>query len=372
MSETFRLVPTIKTYQQADEFFAAYPFKKTDIILTFKSLAQSFLAAHRSPATLLVVDDFGKGEPTDEMIEKIIASLPKQSFTRVFGIGGGSVLDIAKLLALQTNTPVSALFSGQIIPQKARELLLIPTTCGTGSEVTNVSVCALVKKQTKGGLAHDALYADTAILVPEFLAKLPKGVFATSSIDAFIHAIESYLSPKATSFSQSYSKQAMALIITSYQRLAVEGFEVLADVIGEVSQASLLAGIAFGNAGCGTVHAMSYPFGAKFHVPHGESNYVLFQAVFDKYVEQAPAGQLAELLNWLGQRLDVAPAAALQALNGLFADILPLKPLHEYGMTAALIPTFAKLVIDQQQRLMANSYVPLTEQEVAEIYRNAL
>ena len=117
---------------------------------------------------------------------------------RIIAIGGGTIIDVSKIFALKDISPIDDLYDGKIKPVKDKELIIVPTTCGTGSEVTNVAVLALISRQTKKGLAVNEMYADKAVLIPELLKTLPFKVFATSSIDALVHAVESALSPKAS------------------------------------------------------------------------------------------------------------------------------------------------------------------------------
>ena len=193
------------------------------------------------------------------------------------------------------------LYEGKIPAEKEKELILVPTTCGTGSEVTNISILELTTIHTKKGLAQEALFADEAVLIPELLKELPFRFFATSSIDAFIHSVESYLSPKASAFSKMYSRQAMKLILEAYQIIAKDGEEAIKPLLGDLLLASTYAGIAFGNAGCAAVHAMSYPLGAARHVPHGEANYAMFAGVFETYMSIDPNGAIKELNEYLAE-----------------------------------------------------------------------
>ncbi|MCB6367458.1 iron-containing alcohol dehydrogenase, partial [Intestinibacillus massiliensis] len=163
----------------------------------------------------------------------------------------------------------------EVVPEK--ELIAIPTTCGTGSEVTNISV-AIVRDDngntTKLGLVSDLLIPSSVCLIPEMLKTLPYAPFASSAIDALIHAVESYLSPsRATMTSELYGVKAMELILEGFRRIREGGEEARFNYLDEFVTAACYAGIAFLQAGCATVHAMSFPLGGTYHVPHGESNY---------------------------------------------------------------------------------------------------
>jgi 4-hydroxybutyrate dehydrogenase len=133
--------------------------------------------------------------------------------------------------------------------------------------------------------------------------------------------------------------------------------------------ASTMAGIAFGNAGCAAVHAMSYPLGAEFHIPHGESNYAMFTGVFKKYMEIAPDGGIKELNEIIAAILECAPEGVYEEIETLLnSAILQKKSLHEYGMTEKMIEEFADSVIANQQRLLANNYVFLDRAALIDIY----
>ncbi len=177
--------------------------------------------------------------------------------------------------------------------EKKRELVIVPTTCGTGSEVTNIAILNRTRIGTKLGLVSDNMYADSAVLIPELLKGLPFAVFATSSIDALVHAVESSLSPKATSLTKLFGYKAIEMIIRGYQTIAAEGKDARISLLEDFLVASNYAGIAFGTAGCAAVHAMSYPLGGKYHVAHGESNYAMFTGVLKNYMEIKTNGEIA-------------------------------------------------------------------------------
>ena len=199
----------------------------------------------------------------------------------------------ARFLTLKDAENVDALYERSEL-EKGRELYLIPTTCGTGSEMTNISIVNRTRKGTKMGLTSPAMFADHAVLIPEFLRTLPYYVFATSSIDALIHGIEAYLSPNSTSYTDMYGAAAIEIILSGYCRIAREGQDARFAESEAYLRASNYAGIAFGNAGCAAVHAMSYALGAKYHVPHGESNYQFLTSVLRKYRKKS------QRVNWRG------------------------------------------------------------------------
>lgn len=363
----FSVTPKITMFDTCDEFIKEYSINENDLVFTIEITWTAYFK-NVNAGTVIYIEKYGHGEPTDEMIEAICKDLSKP-YRRVIAIGGGTVLDCAKLFALKQTSPVTDLFDKKTPIVKDKELLLVPTTCGTGSEMTNISILEFKQRHTKFGLAVDELYADRAVLIPELLYELPFKVFAASSIDALIHSVESYLSPKATLISKMFSKEAMKMILNGYKKIAAEGRDVLKSLLPNFCLASSMAGIAFGNAGCAAVHAMSYPLGAQFHIPHGESNYALFTGVFKKYMEISPSGEIKQLNEIISEILGCDESAVYDELEKLLnTAILQKKPLHEYGMTEPMIEEFTDSVIANQQRLLGNNYVFLDRNALIDIY----
>ncbi|NLP30326.1 MAG: 4-hydroxybutyrate dehydrogenase, partial [Clostridiales bacterium] len=244
-------------------------------------------------------------------------------------------------------------------------------TCGTGSEVTNVAIAELKSLKTKKGIAVEETYADVAVLIPETIKGLPYKFFVTSSIDALIHAIESYLSPKASPFTEMYSLAAIEMIMKGYKEIVEKGEDERLKYLKEFVLASNYAGIAFGNAGCAAVHALSYSIGGAFHVPHGEANYQFFTEVFKMYTRKKPDGKIKEATKIFADALGCDPDGDVYGeLEKFLNKLIVKKPLREYGMTEAQIDEFTDMTIENQQRLLANNYVFLDRDEIREIFAN--
>lgn len=364
----FAVKPMIQQCGICREFAEAYQLGPHDLILTNDFLYQPYFGALNLSCPVLFQEKYGLGEPTDEMVEAIYRDMP-QDVTRIIAVGGGAVLDIAKILTLKHVSPILDLYDGKLPLEKGKDLVLVPTTCGTGSEVTNISILALLSRNTKKGLAADCMYADQAVLIPELLQGLPFPVFATSSIDALIHAIESSLSPKANDFTKLFGYQAIEMILKGYMAIRDGGPDARLPLLPQFLLASNFAGIAFGNAGCAAVHALSYPLGAVYHVPHGESNYAMFTGVMQKYLSIKSDGAIAELNAFMADILGCAPAAVYDTLESLLSNLLPKKALHEYGMKESELDTFTDSVLENQQRLLQNNFVPLSREQIYDIYR---
>ena len=362
--------PKLYKFDTLKAFTDEFKVGGSDLILTNKYIYDPYSDNNKCGAQVIYQEEFGGGEPTDTMVDAIIAEASKKHFERVIAIGGGTVIDIAKVLSVSDGGSVDSLYDHKDSITKLHQLIIIPTTCGTGSEVTNISILALLSRRTKKGLAHESMFADQAVLIPELLKGLPFSVFATSSIDALIHAIESSLSPKASATTKLFGYQAIAWILKGYLAIRDQGPDARFPLLSQFLLASNYAGIAFGNAGCAAVHALSYPLGAVYHVPHGESNYAMFTGVMKQYLAIRSDGAIAELNAFLAQLLDCPPEAVYEALEDLLSCLLPKKALHEYGMQEHELAEFTDSVLANQQRLLQNNFVPLSREQIYAIYRS--
>ena len=365
----FQQKTKIQKFDTAKEFVEEYGICESDFILASRSIYEAYFTPLNLKAHVAFKNSYGVGEPTDLMIDALMEDFAKTGCTRIIAIGGGAVIDMAKILVLDGQYKAEDIYLKKVPLKKARSLIAVPTTCGAGSEVSNVTIAELTNLHTKMGLAVDELYAEDAVLIPELLSKLPYDFFANSAIDAFIHAIESYMSPRATLYTQMCSMKAMEMILEGFKAIIEHGQEYRMNLLEEFLVASNLAGVAFGNAGTGIVHAMSYPLSGVYHVAHGEANYQFFTAGFAFYQEQNPEGAIRPLNEFLGKLLDCAAEDVYAVLETLLNKITFRKPLREYGMTEEDIITFAKSVEATQQRLLNQSYVKPNWEQMAEIYR---
>ena len=362
------LKPAIYKYGTCREFAEEFQIGAGDLVITNQYIYEPAFGSLNLQCDVIYQENYGAGEPSDEMAEAIYKDI-KGNPRRIIAIGGGTVIDISKIFALKNVSPILDLYDGKVPAIKDKELILVPTTCGTGSEVTNIAILALNSRGTKKGLAVDEMYADAAILVPELLNGLPFRFFAASSIDALIHAIESTLSPKANDYTKLFGYRAIDLILKGYLKIREYGEEARLPLMEDFLTASNYAGIAFGNAGCAAVHALSYPLGATYHVAHGESNYAVFTGVMKNYMELKTDGEIAVLNQYIADILGCDASDVYEELEKLLNVLLPKKALHEYGVTAEDLKEFTESVMENQGRLMANNFVELDQQRVYKIYQ---
>jgi 4-hydroxybutyrate dehydrogenase len=366
----FTVNPQIHKFESFIEFAQEFKIGNDDLVFTHAFLYTPFMKALNLNCGFLFQEDYGTGEPSDEMIDKILREIGGKAYKRIIAVGGGSVIDIAKLLVLKDVKNTLDLFQKRVPIIKTRELVIAPTTCGTGSEVTNLSIVEIKAMHTKMGLAADELYADHTVLIPELLRSLPYSFFVFSSIDALIHSMESYLSPKSNIFTELYSIKAMQMILGGYLKIIEKGAEFRFEIMDTFLTASDFAGIAFGNTGVGAVHALSYPLGGNYHVPHGEANYQMLSEVFKTYYRKKPDGKIKELNSILGKSLNVVSDAGIyDTLESILNKLIAKNPLRAFGMKQEDIELFTDSVIETQQRLLVNNYVPFTRDDILSIYQ---
>mgnify|MGYP000149276903 CR=1 FL=1 len=213
--------------------------------------------------------------------------------------------------------------------------------------------------ETKLGLVSDDIIPNKVCLIPELLKTLPYKPFACSAIDALVHATESFLSPhRKTMTSELFSEKAMDVILKGFKLIDEKGQDARFEYMDQFVTASFYAGIAFLKAGCGPVHGMSFPLGGTYHVPHGESNYMLFGAIMDYYDEHKPDGEIMKFKELVSSILGCEVKDAIPEMNALLQRILPLRPLRDCGFTEADFKAFPLSVEANQQRLMTNAYYP--------------
>lgn len=204
-------------------------------------------------------------EPEVEIVEHCARAFNNGKHDSVIAVGGGSAMDIAKCVAVyaRCDGPLESLFGEDKVAQREVPLIAMPTTAGTGSEVTNIAILSDKAQQMKKGIVSDCLLPDVAIVAPELTLSCPRSVTAASGVDALVHAVEAYLSNFATPITDALAVKAMNLIVHALPKAFANPNHRQARE--DMATGSLLAGLAFGNAGVGAVHALAYPLGGRYH-----------------------------------------------------------------------------------------------------------
>ena len=293
--------PTVYKFQAFAQMAEEFNLNERDVVLTNEFIYTPFMKELGLPCSFVFQEKFGAGEPSEAMIQTMYDAIPYDSYDRVIAVGGGAIMDLCKLLGCKRPTSVHELYYKRFPIVHEKEVIAVPTTCGTGSECTNISVAIvqteidgrLTGGETKLGIVSDDIIPNKVCLIPELLRTLPYKPFACSAIDALVHATESFLSPhRKTLTSEMFSEKAMDMILKGFKLIDEKGPDARFDYMDQFVTASFFAGIAFLKAGCGPVHGMSFPLGGTYHVPHGESNYMLFGAILRYYDRGDPNGEI--------------------------------------------------------------------------------
>lgn len=314
-------------------------------------------------------------EPPLEVGEKLVAFTRENKFDLVIGLGGGSALDLAKLAGVLASHEGKVadylnLTGGRSLTHKGIPKILIPTTSGTGSEVTNISVLSL--ESTKDVVTHDYLLPDVAIVDPALTTSLPPKVTAATGIDALTHAIEAYVSNNANPVTDALALQAIRLISGSIRTAVADGENKEART--NMSYGSYLAGLSFFNAGVAGVHALAYPLGGQFHISHGESNAVLLPYVMG-YIRQSCEKRMKDILEAMGfsstqLSQEEASYKCVDELKKLVADVNIPVSLKGFNIQEEALDSLADDGI-KQKRILARSPMPLLREDIFTIYHAA-
>jgi len=320
-----------------------------------------------------IIDDVVP-EPPFENLEQMITQIDGKGYDLLVGVGGGSALDIAKVLSimLTNQEDVRDLVGIEKVKNPGVPTILVPTTSGTGSEVTYNAIFTDIRDKVKKGIVSPYLLPKVAIVDPELTLTVPPSVTAATGMDALVHAVESYTAIRAGELTDGIALQAIKLISRSLRKAVYNGKDLKARE--DMAMGSLLAGISLGNAGVGAVHALAYPLGGKFKVPHGVANSLLLPFVM-KYNAVADLEKFAEVAKAMGENVEglslrEAADRAVQALAQLSKDVGIPSSLKEVGVTASDISDLAEEA-SKIDRLLNNNPRWLTVKEIKKIYEEA-
>ena len=328
-------------------------------------------AVKASGAEYYVLDELPP-EPSYMAVQKLVDEFKVSGADLIVACGGGSVMDAAKLASVLVTDAygVKELLDNPGMAQKCVPIVLIPTTAGTGAEVTPNAIVAVPEKELKVGIVNENMIADYVILDARMIKNLPRKIAAATGVDALAHCIECFTSNKANPFSDLYALEGLDLILNNIEKACDDPEAVQAKI--NMQTASFYAGVAITASGTTAVHALSYPMGGKYHVAHGVANAILlvpvmrfnesvcrekFAEAYDRCVHGEKTCTTVEeksayILRWLEEivkHLDIPTS-----YKGFGVKPEDLDGLVEAGM--------------QQQRLLVNNMRPVTAEDARNIY----
>ncbi|MCP1146783.1 iron-containing alcohol dehydrogenase [Lysinibacillus endophyticus] len=315
-----------------------------------------------------------EGEPTFKLLNSLHDVVKDSVFEAIIGIGGGSSLDVAKAIAaLADKENIAQYLSGEkVIESRTIKSILIPTTSGTGAEVTMNAIFEDEEQQVKRGIISSCLLPDIAIIDPDLTLTCPPRVTAASGIDAFTHAIESFLAKKATVLTKMYSEKAMQLFPKNIVKAVHDGQNKLARE--NMSWVSLLAGVSLANAGVGAIHALAYPLGGYYHIEHGVANALLLPYVL-KEIGKANVDELlkvTEIMDIKDDNINTSNVVEyfVEYLFKLLKDLNLPSNLKDLNVKESDLQMMASAA-SQIHRLLDNTPYKLNEQTIHKIYEDA-
>lgn len=342
----------------------------TDQTLINIGLVDKFLGPLKKEFAVSVYSDI-EPEPSLSCAERLVGYTRQEGFDCVLGFGGGSALDLAKLAAVISRNEGGVsdylnLTGTKQIEHQGIPKILIPTTSGTGSEVTDIAVLSL--EGTKDVVTHDFLLANVAIVDPQLTLTVPKRITAATGMDALTHAVEAFLSINANEATDALAIKAVELIGGSIKNAVENGADLEARTA--MSYGSYLAGLAFFNAGVAGVHALAYPLGSQFKLPHGESNAVLLPYVM-KYIASSCSKKINMVGNILSKHIDERTAEDfLRLFFRLVEDVGLPTTLKDYGIPESALNNLTDDAV-KQKRLLSRSPKKLDWEDIYQIYQLA-
>lgn len=325
-------------------------------------------------STYQVVDDL-TAEPAYQDVDRVVKEAEGSAAELLIAIGGGSVMDAAKLCSVLKGAKytVKDLLDNPAQAEKQVKTVMIPTTCGTGAEATCNAIVAIPEEQSKKGIVNDNMIPDYVLLDPQMIRKLPKAIVAATGVDALAHVVECFTSKKATSFSDTYAAAGAKLIFHNI-REAYHNPENM-DAKNNMLLGAFYGGVAITGSGTTAVHALSYPLGGKYHIAHGVSNAILFAHVME-FNKDACGEQLAQLCDTVFPELVKSNVdEKAQYMIDEIADIvknteIPTN-LNEFGVKLEDLDFLADAG-SKQQRLLVNNRKELSLEDIRNIYLKVL
>lgn len=314
-------------------------------------------------------------EPAYTDVEALLEQVKDVNGDFIVAIGGGSVMDAAKLICVLKDAPytIRDLLQDPTQARKQIPTAMIPTTCGTGAEATCNAIVAIPEEETKKGIVNDSMIPDYVILDSRTIAKLPKPIVAATGVDALAHVVECYTSKKATPLSDTYAMAGAKLIFANIRKAYNNPDDM--DAKNAMLLGAYYGGIAITASGTTAVHALSYPLGGKYHIAHGVSNAILFAHVmaFNKDACEEQLAQLCDAINPALVEKSISDKA--QYVIDEIADIVKVTEIPTDLYSFGLKKEDLDFLVDagsKQTRLLVNNRKELSLDDIRNIYLKVL
>ena len=340
-----------------------------------RALCQPLETGFAKQGCAVSIWDDVRQEPTISDFNRTLEAARGMKSDAVVGLGGGSAMDVAKLVAAFLQPAAQTLaqaFGVGKLQGRATDLVCLPTTSGTGSEVSPISILLDESDELKKGVISEHLVPDAAYVDPLLAVSMPPGVTASTGMDALTHCIEAYANRFSHPLVDTWALEGIRLISSNLVRAVQRGDDIEART--HLAQASLYGGLCLGPVNTAAVHALAYPLGGEFHVAHGVSNAVLLPHVLEFNLPAAPAryAQIAVAMGIKHTGDDMQTARlGLQRIVALSRDCRIPAHMADFGIPESAIERMARAAMTVTRLLERNVRV-VTEQDARDIYRKAI
>lgn len=321
------------------------------------------------------IQDRDTPEPATDVVEETAEVAQKGNFDVIVGLGGGSIMDVAKMASALVVNPgkTKDYFGKEKVPQRGKPTIMIPTTAGTGAEITKHAIFLDRESNVKKAVASTTLLPDVAIIDPMLTISCPAHVTASAGIDAFIHAAEPFISKNANAVTEVIALEAVRLISRWLGPAFADGQNL--DARYYMSLGSMMSGMVLNNSGTSLVHALAYPIGGEFHCSHGVSLTALLATCFE-YVVVARQEKMIRLAEAMGESIEglsprKAALLAPEAIRYLVKSVRLPGSLRELGVKDKTNLQYWAEEAHKEQRLLGRSPRVLSVEEIKEIYERA-
>ncbi len=314
-------------------------------------------------------------EPTCDQVQEVVEQFKRSGSDFIIAVGGGSVIDTAKLASVLVTDRygVRDLLENPALASKCVKTLMIPTTAGTGAEATPNSIVSVPEKELKVGIVNEDMISDYVILDAEMIKKLPRSIAAATGVDALAHAIECFTSKKANPFSDLYALEALDLIMNHIEQ-ACDNPDAM-EAKNKMLLAAFYAGVAITASGTTAVHALSYPLGGKYHIPHGISNAIMLKPVMtfnEPYCQNLFARAYERVAkNQTAKTVEEKSAWMLNRMSEIVKNLDIPTSLKDYGVPKEDLEILVESGMNVR-RLLVNNIREVTEEDARNLYLEIL
>ncbi|MFH2114845.1 MAG: iron-containing alcohol dehydrogenase [Spirochaetota bacterium] len=327
-------------------------------------------AVEKAGTSCLLVDSVPP-EPTDGDLDGIATILRQKKVGIIIAIGGGSVMDASKILSvLTTNTLKTANLAEQGVKARGIPYIAVPTTAGTGAEATPNAIIMFPDRNLKIGIVSPHFIPDRVLLDPELTLGLPRGLTASTGMDALCHLLECHIGKKANPYSNLFAREGMGLVAANLREACNNGSNL--EARSAMMLAAYYGGVCIASSGTNAVHALSYPLGGTFRIPHGIANAALLVPVLASLAERIPQslGAISRIMGFSSSSKDEEATETLIAgLHTLVADLGIPRTLDGLGVPASAIPELTEAAYSVR-RLLDNNPVGLSKEDIRGIYKS--